>query len=265
MNIDAYSMIGKPHRGAMCQDYYRIGMTQKGVSYFILCDGCSSSLDTDIGARIIALAFEEIINSDLFTENVFNQSMVWEAMATARKNCKALGLDISCLDTTALVAAFFPETKTLCHITCGDGYIFWKEKDKTPEIAEVSFAQNAPYYPVLLIEPERYFNWRTTYDNNDMTIKQGNESSTSKPNFISCARPTNNLEFFGMATDGIGSFITTANEIVPSEEVFKEVLDFPSFAGSFVQRSGNFLIKKYLKQGTLNNDDLTIAAMYCFE
>ncbi len=263
MNIDAYSMIGKPHRGAMCQDYYRKGTTRSGISYFIVCDGCSSAPDTDVGARIIALAFERVINHDSFDENKFNNSMIWDAMTLAKENCLAMHLNIGCLEATALVAAFFPETQTICHIACGDGFIFWKEKDKAPELCEISFAQNAPYYPILFINAEQYHCWRKLYDKNDMTIKQGSEIKTSHPTIISCALSANNLEYFGMATDGCGSFVTNASEIISPEIIFKEVLDFPSYTGSFVQRSGNFLIKNHQKQGTVNNDDLTIAAM-CF-
>ena len=50
INVDHYMTIGSSHQ--VCEDYIISGT--EPFPYIILSDGCSSSKDTDIGARILA-------------------------------------------------------------------------------------------------------------------------------------------------------------------------------------------------------------------
>src|ERR1017187_1833610 len=53
MNCDHHFEIGNSHR--ICEDYALSGQT-KEVTYVILSDGCSSGIDVDVGARLVALS-----------------------------------------------------------------------------------------------------------------------------------------------------------------------------------------------------------------
>ncbi|HYO91642.1 MAG TPA: hypothetical protein VEQ40_08400, partial [Pyrinomonadaceae bacterium] len=69
MNADSAFLIGATH--AVCQDYAVAGNgtpdERAAVSnlqanpYVILSDGCSSSPDTDIGARLLVKAAEQVL------------------------------------------------------------------------------------------------------------------------------------------------------------------------------------------------------------
>ena len=56
---DAFFSIGKTHM--VCQDYARSGTTRAGHPYAIVCDGCSSSPDTDLGSRFLAMSFASYV------------------------------------------------------------------------------------------------------------------------------------------------------------------------------------------------------------
>ena len=58
LQIDSYFTNGKVNK--VCQDYVIHGETP--VPYVILCDGCSSSKFTDVGARILAHSAKEALN-----------------------------------------------------------------------------------------------------------------------------------------------------------------------------------------------------------
>ncbi|MFN2514557.1 MAG: protein phosphatase 2C domain-containing protein, partial [Pyrinomonadaceae bacterium] len=69
MNVDSAFIIGATH--AVCQDYAVAGNglpthqardeNSPAAPYLILSDGCSSSPDTDIGARLLVKAAEQIL------------------------------------------------------------------------------------------------------------------------------------------------------------------------------------------------------------
>ena len=56
MNADHYYTIGNSH--SVCQDYAISGLVENGA-YAILSDGCSSSPDVDVGARMLSLSAKE--------------------------------------------------------------------------------------------------------------------------------------------------------------------------------------------------------------
>jgi hypothetical protein len=76
---------------------------------------------------------------------------------------------------------------------------------------------------------------------------------------------TDNLEYFGLSTDGLGSFVSNVGQQIPIESVMGEALNFKSFVGSFVQRRIGRMVKDYRNQGVLNGDDISVAMMYSFE
>ena len=96
MNADHHFWMGKTHN--VCEDYAMSG-TSGGVSYAIVSDGCSSSPDTDFGARILARAALKHIyqawSLEKYSDSVIN---------TARSGALSLGLPQRALDATLLVA-----------------------------------------------------------------------------------------------------------------------------------------------------------------
>ncbi|MCA9708502.1 MAG: hypothetical protein KDK70_21815, partial [Myxococcales bacterium] len=54
MYVDAWFAIGDTH--VVCEDFACAGHTEAGAGFAVVCDGCSSSPQTDVGARLLAAA-----------------------------------------------------------------------------------------------------------------------------------------------------------------------------------------------------------------
>src|SRR5689334_13151177 len=102
MNSDCGFCIGDTH--VVCQDY----ATAHGgeCAYAILADGCSSSPDTDIGARLLvksAGAVLEAFAHDFVQDTDRALGRYYSAvLAKARAHAKRMELDRECLDATLL-------------------------------------------------------------------------------------------------------------------------------------------------------------------
>src|ERR1043166_8156900 len=92
MNADATINIGSTH--AICQDY----AIARG-RYVVLSDGCSSSPDTDIGARLLVKALDQSLSTATNIEELHKESariaLGWASM---------LGLPAQSVDATLLSA-----------------------------------------------------------------------------------------------------------------------------------------------------------------
>src|SRR5690606_17939856 len=111
----------------------------------IVSDGCSSSKDTDIGARILARAALECIYKSTHGIKVFSEAI----MAKAETQCLSLGLEREALDATLLVAVQWE--KNVDVFMMGDGLISLEIGDHT-ELIRAEYPMNMPYYPSYLID-----------------------------------------------------------------------------------------------------------------
>jgi hypothetical protein len=59
MKADSYFEIGSTHQ--VCQDY-ALAYASDDFAYAIMSDGCTSSLNTDIGARLVSVIARDAIN-----------------------------------------------------------------------------------------------------------------------------------------------------------------------------------------------------------
>ena len=96
MNADCIYRIGAGH--AVCQDYC---VARGGDDpYVVIADGCSSSPDTDCGARLLVRSAAALLpaRADLASDAEFGQAVVERALPHA----EGLGLPAQALDATLL-------------------------------------------------------------------------------------------------------------------------------------------------------------------
>jgi hypothetical protein len=179
MNTDSYFEIGSTH--IICEDYTLTGTADGDLAYAILCDGCSSSNHTDLGARLLAHIAKDallylnrrkllhIANQDLSIFLMDIQDLFKELILKKVSEVKSsLCLNSDVFDATLLVSiAIGPIHR--CLMSWGDGYIIVKRKPRPGgttyglEIINTEYTSGAPYYLSYALSHDRKEAYKTSY------------------------------------------------------------------------------------------------------
>ena len=145
MNTDKAINIGSRH--SLCQDYV---IARSDGPLIILSDGCSSSPDTDIGARLVVKAAEKI-----FTEEGSDdvERLHQEAARLALGWAGSIGLVAQSVDATLLSAHVSGAQLILA--CSGDGVIVLESRENNLDVYLVSSPSGYPFYPCYVHQPER--------------------------------------------------------------------------------------------------------------
>lgn len=295
MNSDTFFTGTKTHK--VCEDYCRSGQFRwetSNLSYAILSDGCSSSPDTDVGARLLTLAtlktlpFTAIaLNSGLDGRFLQPSKILDYAVAMLDHTLDpdrrpdapaACTLNLHCLDATLLVACEVP-TGVMVSVS-GDGFVLARRHDGAAMVHEFDCG-GAPTYLSYLWEPERKAAYHVQFGGKrtitvrkhtfdpltSMVVSVHNEwpflgkadyAGEASP-FYTFHLPKTTYDLVLLCSDGIKSFQTPDFQTVPVEEVLPHLLSFKSFAGEFVTRRMQSFLKYTDWQ---HNDDLGVAGIY---
>src|SRR6185295_20387035 len=98
MNADSTFMIGTTH--SVCQDY-ALANNASNASNVIVTDGCSTSPDTDIGARLLVRAASQLLSNQHSADVV---ALHKEAARLALEWTRDIGLQPESVDVTLLTA-----------------------------------------------------------------------------------------------------------------------------------------------------------------
>ena len=255
MNTDCAYVIGSSHQ--VCQDYARVG-----DGYALLSDGCSSSPDTDIGARLLVVTAETLMRDA--NGDAWEQAL---AMNTAQQ-ARELHLPPSCLDATLLVARVVGET--VCVTIIGDGAVVWETHGGVQETLICSFSENRPLYASYLANDERKAQWEATQPQMQICRRREgrcDESTVTDWEMLNplLTIPRQDCRFVALFSDGVGSFTertaTGETRAVPIGEVVRELVKFKSFKGAFAQRRMNAFLKQCAARGWKHHDDLSMAVI----
>lgn len=303
MKLDSAFQIGKTHD--ICEDYALTGVIESPAGdafYTVVSDGCSSSKNVDLGARILShSAVEEIKNIYRNSAHLmfsFNQD---SCITRARSSIEALKAQQDSLDATLLMS--YSTSNCTEIVVCGDGCVAIGFEDKRILVINFDFPSGFPFYPNYLPNySTRFAQWyqiqkdeypckiTASIINEDGTFEElyNNDSpiftfSANKKSVMISARDKNyggNVYFFDeeketlpkfivSMSDGIGSFYKTedagtslTNSNIDYREVINEVLNFKNFNGKFMQRRLNRFLKFCAKNNWHHADDISFGAMY---
>lgn len=277
MNTDAIFTIGKTH--TVCQDFARAGRTPDrpgqalGRPFAVASDGCSSSPDTDFGARFLTLTAIQAL--DLYGDDIANRGewAIWKAHASTTGL-----LSTRCLDATLLVA--HERDDGLLQVTVwGDGNIVALGLNGDVYVWEIDMG-GFPGYLSYLLEPNRlrgyvaeghgtrtvkqWINGVLQYTETSRVTLTGDRTLRHDGFVFTQVLDPALFKMIGVATDGLGSFRKTdTHEPVTLVEVAKHVVDVRVPKGEFIQRSsGFFLTKTCPKLGWQHTDDYGVAALW---
>lgn len=266
MKIDTFIKGGANHN--MCEDYILSGTLP--IPYIIISDGCSSSSNTETGARILSHLAKQYLKyrADYLEDLDKNEMGDWIAH-NAEMVARQLGLPTSCLDAT-LIVALMNEIEVTIHMF-GDGFIYGISKDEErikTHLDEVIYTNNAPYYLSYRIDPERDELYHEMH--NDVSLvtnyKGGGQDSYSfaydSPLTISLSRSL--FKTIIVSSDGLGSFILpdSKGQIKkdPMELMNVHFSTFKNTTGEFLKRRCARAIQRFEKSGVIHFDDFSMGA-----
>lgn len=247
---DVHFAIGKTHK--VCQDYGMADDSVKDFAQVVICDGCSSSEDTDWGARLLARSQILTYSTD-FASGVIRQADRWRA---------SLGLAPEALDATLLVVQETVQGDVEA-VVRGDGIVVARRRDGRVQHWSVSFTHNAPAYLSYLLSTERLGTYLAAAG---LRLINGLEPNLADPGDSVRQRFSRaEYDMVLIMSDGAESFQKrqgTCFVSVPLEDVIAQVMDFKIVGPGFIKRRmGRFLTKFCPENGWHHNDDFTVAGI----
>lgn len=266
-NLDCYFTIAKQH--IICEDYAISEMAP--IPHLIVCDGCSSSRNTDIGARILATSAKKSLG-ECFEDTAYMElpsygDFGYTILNRARHVTELLGLESACLDATVLLA--MPYHGNIHVYVYGDGYIVTVNREGDLAYMSFSYEKNMPYYLTYWTDKARREMYLTS--NRDgkgvVTITEYREGQKNLRH-MDCDSPLtftfvmNEYRLLALTSDGVSSFLSIEeNKKIPVKDVLEQLVAYKTTKGDFVKRRTRRMIKNYEKQGIYPMDDLSIATL----
>lgn len=283
MNADHAYVIGDSHK--VCEDYARSGIIKRGdssdfdLAYAILSDGCSSSPDTDIGARILVHSAKQVLER---RGEFRSKEHVVQAIVQASSVQKLMNIKEEALDSTLL--------SLTCHYVGGKAYLNWGMVCGDGVVAicggnrytiyDIEYKSGYPLYVSYTLDDVRSgelanidanFNIATirkfdvvgdqfyddTFTCSDFPLNVGN--------WLSYEDFCYDWDSIAVFSDGVKSFLDEDRKPVDFREVVQELMSFKGFKGQFVGRRMQAFLKQCKKRGWTHYDDLSMAAVYLGE
>lgn len=270
MNTDSAFVIGKKHE--VCQDY-SLTEIEDGIAKAWVSDGCSSSLHSDVGARILILSAKRMLyqcyNMDMGSDfNKIGSAIMFKAHQAVYSLLPTESLD-------ATLLSLLSDGKKVFLSSFGDGVFFVQWESGNQTIIDIEYENNYPDYLSYRLDEQRQKKYDEIWIPSFVKIINTKEESTNivplvpREGFgltLDVKKQEDRIVFVASLSDGIKSFYRKTdsghNEPIPFQDVLKQLLCFKLFSGRFVQRRLNRFLKDVGQQGLEHYDDLSLAVIY---
>ena len=263
LNSDFYYKIGFSHK--YCDDYACIS-DNIITNMAIISDGCSSSYKSNYGSLILPQIYIDLILSN--KSNIGQEEIIY----SANKCISYLNLPEQSLDATLFAIYIEQNTSNKYRIFCsGDGSIIKITKDNHIEFTYIEYPSGAPLYMNYYSNSRRLELYKEKYGfkriihnykviDNIIVDYQSITDETGE-SYIESGNATD-YKFIGVTSDGIASFVDADKKLIENIVVVKELLNFKSYKGEFIQRRMNGFNKYCLDNGWKHSDDFSIAGIH---
>lgn len=264
---DSSFTIGSTH--TVCQDYALHGKNET-AALIVVCDGCSGSPKTNLGASLLAESFSSCLRYRQKDPETFLTNMLPLLTGQIRNIQALLNVNSKCFDSTLLACLTDIQQEKAYFFLWGDGHL--RIEHKTGEITslDISFGknQNAPYYPSYEIfrpngkeayesefgplSPERI--WKSE------TLDAPTELNQPFPAFQLALQDIRKISLF---SDGASSFLPgPENTAVDVDSITTQLQDFKAPGEGYLQRRVRKCQRLWKRDGIQHTDDLGIASIY---
>lgn len=273
ISVDSFLTIGNSHD--VCEDYIIHGM--EPTPYIILADGCSSSKDTDVGARLLAHSAKEILVRHLRqNEHIDREVLGKMAINNAENVARGLNLHNTCLDAT-LIVMFISENRVIVYFY-GDGNLVRIKNTSGTNYHNYEYEKNMPYYLSYGINVERqkeYDKIMSVIDNGTLYHKWITKKADHKPDDEIQLRmdvhdyyhpmiynfDINDHDIIAIMSDGVESFFNPVDgEKIHRNDVIDQFTSFKNTNGEFAKRRCRKALKEFHKEGIEHYDDISFGA-----
>lgn len=256
LHSDYFFTIGRTH--LVCEDYSLRRLTP--VPLLVVCDGCSASEHSDLGARLLALAtqhfFQQHVTNTRPDYHVLGQQVIQQAANIASQ----LSTSTEVLDATLMVC-FLMDAHIYVYVY-GDGVILARNSAGQIHWQEIEFSHNAPYYLSYWLSEERRAEY-ARYSSKPLSLADSATGQTTILPYDSpliFSFPLDDYATVAIASDGIKQFYRiTPGEMLAIPDVAENILNFKSLEGEFVKRRVLRALQNYAQEGVLPADDLSLA------
>jgi hypothetical protein len=171
---DSHFVIGSTHK--VCQDYTMTGVTPHGIPFIALSDGCSQSIDSDFGARVLVKACPVSIDeiNDVITGSSDKEfpTQIFENILINRLKDIMHTLDLNITPFFATLFIAFISNGKLYVYGRGDGTVSIKYRDVSGIIrhiiTNISYTSvdggSAPYYLAYKSNMEMHNGYMNKYN-----------------------------------------------------------------------------------------------------
>jgi hypothetical protein len=275
ISVDSYFTNGNVNK--VCQDYTLYEGGNFPVPYIIVCDGCSSSMNTDVGARILAHIAKKVLHENIDPDYLIDYSfpglIEYRIVEKIKKTLDSLELSEGCMDSTLLIS--FIKSDRIYTYFFGDGQVFIKYKNGDTKLITVSYKGNAPFYLSYELNKDRKSQF-IEYSKEDehplltRNIETIHNEFCKNENSIYFARRlpdyNNNIkdiEYYLVMSDGTESFINKeTGDRIHSLDIMKEFSSFKNTTGEFIKRRVRRAMEDLSKINIVNTDDISVAGFY---
>ncbi|HNC58882.1 MAG TPA: protein phosphatase 2C domain-containing protein [Leptospiraceae bacterium] len=266
--LDSYYAKGTSH--IVCQDY----AVHKG-NFAMGSDGCSSSPDTDVGARALvnnALGLFKTEEDKIITDAPL---LVRTATRNASTTLHSMYLSSASIDATLFGISVLKDR--VYAFIAGDGFLYKKYKNGNEELMSVEFENNMPFYQGYITNEERYLQYKShslratvSVDFLRDDLKENNYAySTSAVNFLlTDLNYIEDLELLLLFSDGLATWQAANKENlndkkdIPTKEILDKIKSVKSHSPGFLQRKILNGLKKEYKGWELSHwDDFSVVGL----
>ena len=288
IRADCAFRMGRSH--LVCQDYAVARSGEQAVA--LLADGCSSSPDTDVGARLLTLAALPLASclmeqdkrdttdaDDKDTFAALLDKYHHDAITEARRYVERLELPGEALDATLLTVAA-SEGRWFASVF-GDGVVAAARHDGSLDVTVVSYLGGYPYYANYLADAERarallkirgnlrQIETFTLLPDGAIADMRRDTCRTDAP-CAYVAGSTREYRFVAALSDGVHSFGQAnaeqtgnmgANTPVALRDVLRGLTAFKTMTGQFAQRRMQKFEQTCALSGWQHHDDISLAVL----
>lgn len=278
INSDSYYEIGAGH--TFCQDYAMSGkfvQNNNQYHYAIVCDGCSGSTDSDIGARWLAKNFAKAVQFAIAegTNLPLHERIQAYFLANMNSAIKEMAVNMEAFDAT-VVAILYDEVDDALHsFVWGDGKVFYKYKTEHGYLTDIGYLSNAPYYLTYRNHADRDARYEATFGNlyadiagyvvKDDALIHLPEAFRSKQKFHyeKYSKASETLAFASVFTDGIDTYHRKddVDILLPKANLYNQLTQYKNIHGEFVKRRMQKVKQFCQKEGWQHFDDISVATI----